>query len=34
VEADWRAAGVVVKPNALAEQGCVPRADLDREPSE
>jgi hypothetical protein len=34
VEADWRAAGVVVEPDALAEQGCVPRADLDREPSE
>jgi hypothetical protein len=34
VEADWRAAGVVVEPDALAEQGCVPRADLNREPSE
>jgi hypothetical protein len=27
VEADWRAVGVVVEPDALAEQGCVPRAD-------
>jgi hypothetical protein len=34
VEADWRAAEVVIKPDALAEQGCVPRADLNREPSE
>jgi hypothetical protein len=34
VEADSRAAGVVVEPDALAEQGCVPRADLNLEPSE